>query len=132
MADRFLSVAETQGLYGLLMRDQGVSGTLLDEGKLEGAAMRPQMRAYYGGDDLFSLTAALIAGIAWAHAYSDGNKRLSLLCGDTFMRLNGYRIAAPPEEIADQILAVVNRHDDVESAEGRLADWLREHSEENP
>lgn len=131
MAYRFLTVAETQGLYSLLMRDQGVRGALLDEGKLESAAMRPQMRAYYGDEDLFGLTAALIAGIALAHAYSDGNKRLSLLCGDTFMRVNGYRIAASPEEIADQILAVVNRHDDVESAEVRLADWLREHSEES-
>ncbi len=130
MAYRFLSVAEAQGLYALLMRDQGVSGTLLDDGKLESAAMRPQTRAYDGGDDLCGVTAALIAGIALAHAYSDGNKRLSLLCGDTFLRLNGYRIVAPPEEIADQILAVVNRYDDVESAEGRLADWLREHSAE--
>jgi len=116
------------------MRDQGVSGTLLDDGKLESAAMRPQTPAYDGDDDLFGVTAALIAGIALAHAYSDGNKRLSLLCGDTFLRLNGYRIVAPPEEIADQILAVVNRYDDryddVESAEGRLADWLREHSAE--
>ena len=85
MAYRFLSGAETQGLYSLLMRDQGVSGTLLDEGKLESAAMR----AYYGGDDLFGLTATLIADIALAHAYSDGNKRLSLLCGDTFIRVKG-------------------------------------------
>ncbi len=48
------------------------------------------------------------------------------------MGCRAHLIAAPPEEIADQILAVVNRHDDVESAEGRLADWLREHSEETP
>lgn len=128
MAWRFLSPAEVQGLYGLLMHDQGIAGTLLDEGKLESAVMRPQMRAHYGSDDLYSLTAAFIAGVALAHAYSDGNKRLSLLCGDTFQRLNGYRIAAPPEDLADHILAVVNRDDDLESAEDRLAGWLRGHS----
>ncbi len=128
MAYRFLSLAEAQGLYSLLMRDQGINGALLDEGKLESAIMRPQTRAYYGEGDLFSLMAALIVGIALAHAYSDGNKRLSLLCGDTFQRLNGYRIVATPEEIADQILAVVNRSDDLDSAEERLAAWLREHA----
>lgn len=128
MAHRFLSLAEVQGLYAVLTHEQNVAGVLLDEGKLESAAMRPQMRAHYGDDDLFSLAAAFIAGVALAHAYSDGNKRLSLLCGDTFLRLNGYRIAAPPEEIADQILAIVNRGDDLESAETRLADWLRGHT----
>lgn len=128
MPRRFLSLAEAQGLYVVLRRDQGINGTLLDEGKLESATMRPQMLAYYGSDDVFSLTAALIVGIALAHAYSDGNKRLSLLCGDTFLRLNGYRIAAPARDIAEQILAVVNRDDDVVSAEERLATWLRDHS----
>jgi len=118
MAYQFLSLAEVQGLYSLLMRDQGIVGALLDEGKLESATMRPQTRAYYEGGDLASLTASLIAGIALAHAYSDGNKRLSLLCGDTFQRLNGYCIAAPADELADQILAVVNRGDDL-GARGR-------------
>lgn len=125
---RYLSLAEAQGLYSLLMDDQGLKGTLLDEGKLESAVMRPQMRAHYDDADLFSQAASLIAGVALAHAYSDGNKRLSLLCGDTFLRLNGYRITASGEELAERILDVVNRTADLESTEDRLADWLRQHS----
>ena len=125
---RYLSLAEAQGLYSLLIDDQGLKGTLLDEGKLESAVMQPQIRAYYGGADLFGQAASLIAGVALAQAYSDGNKRLSLLCGDTFLRLNGYRITASGEELAERILDVVNRTDDLESTEDRLADWLRQHS----
>jgi prophage maintenance system killer protein len=77
---------------------------------------------------LIAQAAALIAGIAPAHAYSDGNKRLALVAGATFLRLNGVAIQAEPPVFAQQIEAVETRTDSLDAATERLITWLREHS----
>jgi death-on-curing protein len=105
---------------------------LLDEGKLESAALRPQNAAYYEDASLMAQAALLIAGIALAHAYSDGNKRLALLTGDTFLRLNGMLIHAEEREFAQQVLDIVNRHDELSAATMRQMAWLEQHGSTAP
>jgi death-on-curing protein len=121
----YLTGAEAQGINEALLAQEGQQSLLMDEGKLESALMRPQMAGHYEKADLAHQTALLVAGIALAHAFGDGNKRAALLAGRTFLALNGYRLERAPLEFADAILALVNHSDSVGAATERLTAWVR-------
>lgn len=133
---RYLSAAELCGLHELITEAVGTEASLLDEGKLEAASLRPQNAAYYDAAGLFEQAAVLITGIALARAFSDGNKRLAVLAGSTFLDLNGILVRAPTHAFAEQILAIVSREWRValDPATRQLAAWLEKHAQpvENP
>jgi death-on-curing protein len=122
---RYLTAAEIVALHEMLMAHAGTHASLLDEGKIESVSLRPQNVAYYEGADLITQAASLIVGLALAHAFSDGNKRLAAFAGAVFLRRNGLTITAHPPAYAEQILAVVNRNDALAEATQRLIAWLR-------
>lgn len=136
MVVRYLSAAELCGLHELITEAAGTEASLLDEGKLEAASLRPQNAAYYDAAALFEQAVVLITGIAPAHAFSDGNKRLALLADSTFLDLNGSVVRAPTHAFAEQILAIVSRDWRValDPATRQLAAWLEKHAQpvENP
>lgn len=121
----YLTVSEVLGINEAVLAEEGQQSLLVDEGKLEGAIMRPQMAAHYEQADLARQTALLVAGIALAHAFIDGNKRTALLAGRTFLGLNGAALEREPLEFAEAILALVNRPDSLEAATDRLEAWIR-------
>lgn len=125
---RYLSLAEVSALHPLVMDTAGTHGHLLDAGKLESALLRPQMIAYSEDADLFVQAAVLITGIALAHPFSDGNKRLALLAGDVFLAINGTWIRSEPIAFAMQIMAFLTRDGDLDTATEVLAVWLRAHA----
>lgn len=89
--------------------DQDVRcGVLIDRARLESAVAAPFQT--WGGKDLFPSLAAKAArlayGIAEAQAYSDGNKRLALLCTDAFLWANGTRLMLTNDAVADLILGI--------------------------
>jgi death-on-curing protein len=104
---------------------QGAEVALRDEGLLESALMRPRMAAHYEGIDMVDQAALLMAGIALAHAFIDGNKRTALVCGVTFLEWNGYRVTAEGE-LGRRIEELVTSHADEIAAIKALSDWLRE------
>jgi death on curing protein len=63
---------------------------LRDIGLLEGALARPQNAFAYGEEDIVVLAVRLLAGIAQAHAFEQGNKRTAFGTMWHFLRLNGY------------------------------------------
>ena len=109
----------------LLRRANEPSAPVRDVGALEGALMRPQMAAYYEQADLVTQAAVLMAGVALAHPFIDGNKRTALAAGTTFCLLNGYQIVSAPTELGRQIEAIVVRADSLENATERFIAWLR-------
>lgn len=122
---RYLTLAEVIGLHERLMREYRQDSVLMDEGKLESAVLRPQHAAYYEEAVLVRQGALLLAGIAQAHAFKDGNKRLALLACATFLRVNGVGIVAEHNEFAQAVLDFVPRHEgDPEGAVYVLALWL--------
>ena len=133
---RYLSAAELCGLHELIAEAAGTEASLLDEGKLEAASLRPQNAAYYDAAGLYEQAAVLITGIALARAFSDGNKRLAVLAGSTFLDLNGILVRAPTHAFAEQILAIVSREWRValDPATRQLAAWLEKYARpvENP
>lgn len=84
------------------------AGELMNRGALEGALEAP-----FGGigdtefyPTLYEKAARLAYGICQAHAYQDGNKRLSWLSAVVFLAANGVVIEVDQDEAAHVILAV--------------------------
>src|SRR5713226_575938 len=62
-------------------------------GLLESALARPRNAFAYGEEDMVILAVILMAGIARAHAFEQGNKRTAFAAMRLFLRINGYDTA---------------------------------------
>ena len=123
----YLTMLDVIAMNEAIMERMGGTSLLRDEGILESAVMRSQMAAHYEEADLITQAAVLMAGIALAHAFIDGNKRTALAVGTTFVQLNGQWIESKPEELGRQIEAIVTRTDSLEEVTARFAAWLHTH-----
>ena len=123
-----ITLAEACQIHAEIMARVRKPSELLDEGKLESALLRPANAAYYAKADLGAQAATLVVGIALAHAFSDGNKRLAAALGVIFPRVNGIVITGEHLELADEVLLLVNRTSSLIAATERFAAWLRAHS----
>ena len=61
-------------------------------GLLESALARPRNAFAYGEEDIIVLAVALMAGIARAHAFEQGNKRTAFAAMRLFLCANGFDI----------------------------------------
>jgi death-on-curing protein len=66
---------------------------LRDVGLLESALGRPRNAFAYGEEDIVILAVRLLAAIAQAHAFEQGNKRTAFAAARLFLRANGYDTA---------------------------------------
>lgn len=81
---------------------------LRDQGLLESALARPQNAYAYGENDLVALAVRLMAGIASAHAFEQGNKRTAFVAFRLFVRANGFELTVEDsEEWADAVIGLV-------------------------
>lgn len=84
------------------------AGPVRDVGLLDSAAARARSTAF--GEDAYPTielkAAALIHSLCKNHALVDGNKRLALLAGVTFLRMNGCRFTLTQDEAFDLIMRV--------------------------
>jgi len=95
-----------------------------NEGATEFAIARPRNNIPYRDPSVYELAAAYTFGLAKNHGYADGNKRVALAAGATFLHMNGV------DFIVDEREAVVAVHAVCEDKldEAALANWFREHS----
>jgi death on curing protein len=82
---------------------------------------RPQNLIAYGEPDAAALAAAYAFGIARNHPFIDGNKRTAAVVSETFLGMNGLRLAASDTEVVLTFLALAAG----ELSEGELAAWFR-------
>lgn len=68
-------------------------------GALESALHRPQNILHYGEADLAELAAAYALGLAKDHPFTDGNKRVSSVVTELFLRLNGFDLGLTDEQV---------------------------------
>lgn len=101
---------------------------------LEGALAAPQAAAHYEQADLIMQAAILIARVALAHAFVDGNKRTAAIAGAVFLDLNDYLLDIMPTDdtYGREVEALVIHHADFDAATQRLVGWLRTHTVPNP
>ncbi len=74
----------------LELAETGENPFVRDRGLLESALARPRNALAYGEEDIVVLAVALMAGIARAHAFEQGNKRTAFAAMRLFLRINGY------------------------------------------
>ena len=99
-----------------------------DEGLLLYALSRPE-NAYHYSDrkpDVAELAAAYGLGLAKNHPFNDANKRNALIAMRLFLKLNGYDLAAAPEDKYKTIIYVAAS----DITEDELAQWIRKNLKE--
>jgi death-on-curing protein len=105
------------------LTEHGGGDGLRDTGALESAMARPRDLVVYSEPDAAALAAAYAFGIARNHPFVDGNKRTAAVVSETFLMLNGYRLAATDAELVVAFVALAAG----EISEEDLADWFRLH-----
>ena len=106
----------------------GEDGRVREQSLLESALATPKTVAYYEQADLIRQAAILVERIVLNHPFVDGNKRVGLVAGATFLLINGFHITYQhrPEEIVygKEIEALIVSRD-LE----RFLQWLRKHTQ---
>ena len=101
----FLDVAAVEALHEQQILRFGGSHGLRDAGLLESAVLRAENKANYEAE---ATAATIAASLGWGliknHAFIDGNKRIGLVSAVAFLKLNGFRMTAPPEEQTAMVL----------------------------
>ena len=93
-------------LHGESLVLHGGAVGIRDEGLLDSALMRPQNLALSWQPDVFDCAAAYAFGLAKNHPFIDGNKRAAFLGAGMFLRLNGHRLTATPQDATLTMLAL--------------------------
>jgi death on curing protein len=92
----------------LELAETGERHLVRDLGLLESALARPRNFYCFGEEDIIILAVALMAGIARAHAFEQGNKRTAFGALRLFLRANGYDTTFDDTiSWADEIIALV-------------------------
>jgi death-on-curing protein len=102
------------------LAEHGGGEGVRDLALLDSAMARPRNLAAYGKPDAAALAAAYAYGIARNHPFVDGNKRAAAVVSETFLALNGYRLAASDAELVVAFLALAAG----ELSEEELTGWF--------
>jgi death on curing protein len=92
---------------------------LRDRGLLESALARPQNAFAYGEEDVAVLAVRLLAGIAQAHAFAQGNKRTCFVAMVQFLNTNGYDLAIEDSATWGEAVVSLVEHRTTEEDFGR-------------
>lgn len=111
-------------LHGESLVLHGGAPGIRDQGLLDSALARPENLAAYGQPDVFDCAASYAFGLAKNHPFIDGNKRAGFLGAGMFLRLNGYRLSATPQDATLTMLALAAS----EISEADFAAWLRKNT----
>ena len=120
----WLSRRVVDAIHFDLLRTFGGAHGLRDGGAIESALARPRNKLACESPDIHDLAAAYTFGLAKNHGYADGNKRVALAVGGTFLHVNGVDFIVDEE----QVVVVIHALCEDEIDEAALANWLRENS----
>lgn len=122
---RYLTSPEVLYLHQRTIERTGGRPGVRDANLLEAILNRP--RATFGGAEVHPTLAAKAAVLMYSlvlnHLFVDGNKRTGLLCAEVFLRLNGMRLQASPEDLHQFVLAVASDSLTIEQIGG----WIEQH-----
>jgi death-on-curing protein len=117
---KWISRTVADAIHEQLRQQHGGNAGVLNEGGIESALSLPQNLAYTGVD-LFECAACYVFGLAKNHGYQDANKRTAYMTAWTFLRVNGFRVEAIPEDVIRLMLDVATDAMD----EPAIGEWLR-------
>ena len=119
----WINLRVIQAFHDRKINEHGGLPGLRDERLLLSALSRPE-NAYHCSDskpDAAELAAAYGFGFAKNYPFNDANKRTALIAMRLFLRLNGYDLAASPEDKYKMIIRVAASN----ISENELAQWVR-------
>ena len=106
------------------VRAHGGLAGVRDENALEAALARAPQKWHYNPKARFpELVAAYGFGLATAHPYNDGNKRVAFLATAIFAGLNGRELVATDADVVTVMVGLAAG----KIAEAELAEWLGRH-----
>jgi death on curing protein len=107
---RWLSIEAVVEINRAVVAITGEPHLLRDPGLLESALARPRNFFGFGEEDIVVLAVLLMAGIARAHAFTQGNKRTCFVAMVQFLKSNGYNLEiVDARPWAEEIIALVER-----------------------
>lgn len=115
------TLMDVLAMHKVLIERYGGAHGVRDMGAVEAAIFRPQS-GYY--ENPIHEAAALMESLAINHPFIDGNKRVAFAATDIFLRINGYRLTQPSQEIYDTMMEWFKK--DTFNIETVYA-WLKEH-----
>ena len=120
---RWISVHLAVNWHARLVERFGGLGGIREIGLLESALARPANQLAYGGKAGIEKLAALYGvGIAKAHAFIDGNKRIAFAVKVAFLRAHGRTLDVTEAEATEVMLKIAASEMD----ETQLERWLTE------
>ena len=92
-----------------------------DHGLLESALARPRNFFSFGEKDILVLGVALMAGVAKAHAFEQGNKRTAFEALWHFLRIKGYDLGIDDTQLwANAVIALIEHRTTEEDFTGAI------------
>jgi death on curing protein len=119
----WVDVAVAVAAHNEQLAEHGGAEGVRDMNMLESAMARPRNLVAYGDPDAAALAASYAFGIARNHPFVDGNKRTAAVVSETFLILNGHRLACDDVELVMTFLALAAGELSVDA----LTDWFRAH-----
>ena len=105
---RWLSIEAVVEINRAAVAITGEPHLLRDLGLHESALARPRNFFGFGEQDIVVLAVSMMAGIARAHAFTQGNKRTCFVAMVQFLKVNGYDLAIEDSRPwAEEIIALV-------------------------
>lgn len=117
---RFYTLEAVLVLHQLNVERFGGSLGVRDQGALESALNAPINRAYYEEADVIQCAAAYGFNLCQAHAFIDGNKRIAAVTCEGFLRLNGFDLQVPNDELIEIFLKIASSEMDRDQLEALL------------
>jgi death on curing protein len=121
---RWIAKATILKIHSAQLAEHGGISGIRDDGLLESALARPELKAQYGEADLPLLAAAYAYGIARNHSFLDGNKRTAYVAMELFLLKNGMLLVSSDEDSVITFLKLAAG----ELSEDELAAWIRQNS----
>ena len=122
---RWIAKRTILAIHNDQLTEHGGKPGIRDEGLLDSALARPEMKALYGETDLPLFAAAYAYGIAHNHPLIDGNKRTAFVAMELFLGLNGVILTASDDDAVKTFLRLAAG----DVSEEQLAEWVRAHAE---
>ncbi len=123
-AVRWIAKATILKIHSAQLTEHGGISGIRDDGLLESALARPELKAQYGEADLALLAASYAYGIARNHPFLDGNKRTAYVAMELFLMKNGMLLVSSDEDSVLTFLRLAAG----ELSEDELAAWIRQNS----
>jgi death-on-curing protein len=121
---RWIAKPTIPSIHSTQLAEHGGIAGIRDEGLLDSALARPELKVQYGEADIALLAAAYAYGIAKNHPLLDGNKRTAYVAMELFLMKNGMMLTSSDEEAVLTFLKLAAG----EISEDELAAWIRQNS----